>query len=788
MLFPDTSHPALAAPAFLWLLAASGVALAGMVIACKIIIRKERSGHVRRAREKHEEYERALELKDREIAEGGRRLAESSVQMKMKKLELMKVLDTVGDATRLKSDFLATMSHEIRTPMNGIIGITELLLESGLTERQKTYTQSIMHSAEALLTIINDILDFSKIEAGRLDLELIPFSLHDIFDDVTELLAIKARSKDIELIVRFAPGTPDSLMGDPVRIRQIITNLTDNAIKFTEKGSVLVTVRPHDDTAMPGKTWIKVSVRDTGIGISKKAQANLFQKFSQVDASTTRQFGGTGLGLAICKQLTALMGGKIGVTSEEGEGSTFWFTMELALADSPVGNIGSTDISILRDVRALIVDDLDDNITLVREQLEAAGMECLSCNDSTKALGALIRAKEQGAPVQIALIDLAMPRMNGEMLARQIKTMDSHVQDTAIIILTSAGGQGLASRFAEIPVSAYLSKPIHSRALIDTVAHVWQAWQNGVRDGLVSAETIRTEIRAEDNVFFEGARILVVDDNSVNQAVAERLLQGLGCRITLAANGREAIELLRTAIFDLVFMDVHMPEMNGLEASRHITDMKHRGVVRDIPVIALTASVAKDELDICLEAGMQDYITKPVRKAELIQRLALWLPHMVTKPTTTLSPADNESREKPVPEKLFDKARVLLAEDNHVNREFAVEVLESLGCEVTTAANGKIAVQKARDGGFDLVLMDIQMPEMDGYEATRQLREMTRNDNIPRCPVIAVTANAMKGDREKCLEAGMDDYLSKPIKKKQLSEMLLRWLPESRRAPPGTGK
>ncbi len=717
----------------------------------------------------------AHDITDRKRAE--KTLAQFAEELERNNTELEAARVAAERANRMKSEFLATMSHEIRTPMNGIIGMTELLLDSKLSPRQHEFAQTVMLSAESLLGIINDILDFSKIEAGKLDIEEIPFSLKDIMEGVTDLMAVKAKEKALELIMRYAPSAGEDFIGDPIRIRQIVTNLMSNAIKFTGAGRILVDVEElgSDD---PERACLLISVEDSGIGIPPHVQKRLFQKFTQADSSTTRKYGGTGLGLAICRELIEMMGGSIQVESEVGKGSIFTFTVTLPRNPKPLEATEDLTLDHVKGLRALVVDDVADNLRIIKEQLEAIGMEVITCMDPWHAPAILEAQKDSGRPVQIALIDYVMPGLNGEELARKIKAPDSTVKDTALIIMTSAGGQGFVRRMASAGLSAYLSKPVYARHLRDTIATVWYAWNNGEREGLITAETLRTRMKVESLTRFEGARILLAEDNRVNQGFAVEILEGLGVAVELAANGAEAVDKAMANRYDLVLMDCQMPVMDGFEATRAIIARAKAGDIAEVPVVALTASDLKGDRELCLEAGMCDYVTKPMRKADLAHVLSKWLPaSLVQQP----APEPEVSVDPSAPR--FSGTRILLVEDNRINREFALEMLHGLEADVQIAENGKIAVEKVRTQAFDIVLMDCQMPEMDGYEATGLIREMAAAGEIGTVPIVALTANAMIGDREKCLSAGMDDFITKPVKKAQLVEAMTKWLPVTRTTP-----
>lgn len=680
---------------------------------------------------------------------------------------LIKAKEEADRTNLLKSEFLANMSHEIRTPMNGIIGMTELLLGTKMTHKQKNYAHTVAKSADSLLNIINDILDFSKIESGKLDLEPIQFDLMTLVEDVAELLAVKAKEKAIELIVRYVPGTPHFLVGDPGRIRQIINNLAGNAIKFTEKGHVLITVEAEESVPEnEHSSTIKISIKDTGIGIPKSAQDLIFDKFSQADNSTTRKFGGTGLGLAISKQLTEMMSGELAVESRSGEGSTFSFTMKLE--NDVDEKIEINAIKNLQGLRALLVDDIAINGELLGEHFHTLGMDSVYCPDPKNAIKILENAALAGQPFQIAIIDYLMPGIDGEQLAKLI-TKNDKIPDLALVMLTSAGGGSISKKLKSAGYHAFLNKPLRANELKVLLSNTWKRYLANDTDELITVENlgvINRENLPYRDIQFDGPTILLAEDNRINQELAMEILVQSGFVVEVASDGQKAVELAAEDRFDLVLMDCEMPEMNGFEATEALSQLIQDNRIKSLPIIALTGNAMKGDRQRCVDAGMQDYVTKPIRKAQLLKTLATWLPDRV--------------KQDVVSEYRFDGNRVLLVEDNRINRALAEEILEDIGFSVSTAENGEIAVQKiTEDKEIDLILMDCQMPVLDGFEATRAIRSLETEKGLERTPIIALTANAMKGDRERCIEVGMDDHVTKPIKREVLQGCISRWITPS---------
>ena len=648
----------------------------------------------------------ATDITERKLAE--EKLRAFAAQVEKQNVELAAALINAEEATRAKSAFLATMSHEIRTPMNGVIGMTSILLDTELTSEQLEYTEIVRKSADSLLGVINDILDFSKIESGKLDLEYLDFDLRTTLEDTADLLALRAADAGLELICQVNSEVPSYLRGDPGRLRQIITNLAGNAIKFTHEGEVVLNASLDSET--DGSVVMRFEVQDTGIGIPESRLAAIFDPFTQVDASTTRKYGGTGLGLAICKQLAELMGGEIGAFSTLGTGTTFWFTASFEKVLSKVSPTAETAERVdITGTKILVVDDNATNRKLMMTLLNSWGCPHETADGGDTGLALLREAAQQGDPFRIALLDQQMPGMDGIELGRRIKE-DPGLQATLMVMVTSIGQRGDAALLEQIGFAGYLPKPVRQSQLRGCIELVLQkAAGNVANTGIVTRYAVAESIK-------HGVRILLAEDNVTNQIVAQKILYKLGYKADVVANGQEAVNALQLIHYDLVLMDCMMPEVDGFEATAMIRNSNSKVLNHAIPIVAMTANAMQGDREHCLDAGMDDYVSKPVSPSALAEVLRKWLPRVAAAAEMQASrgpesePVSGCTEETEAP--VFDRAGMVerMMDDEELMREVATGFLGEIP--------GKIALLKNFLENGDSAGIQFQAHAIKGGAAT----------------------------------------------------------------------
>jgi CheY-like chemotaxis protein/PAS domain-containing protein/HPt (histidine-containing phosphotransfer) domain-containing protein len=702
------------------------------------------------------------EQEDR-AAERTRELAELNSVLNHNQIELLAAREQAEQASQMKSDFLANMSHEIRTPMNAIIGMSHLVLSGELSAKQRDYVEKIQRSSHHLLRLINDILDLSKIEAGKLEVESVEFELSKVLDNVTNLIGEKCTSKQLKLVFDLDSALPDHLIGDPLRLGQILINYVNNAVKFTERGEITVRVRLLEYTQEG--LLARFEVQDTGIGLSAEQISKLFQSFAQGDASTTRKYGGTGLGLAISKELAERMGGQVGVESELGRGSTFWFTAFLERGEG-----GTKELAVPNEMcgkRVLLVDNNPSARLILSKMLRTMGLEVKEAESGMWSLKLVQEALDAGTPFEVVYLDWQMPGMDGFEVARRLALLPNPPRS---VMITGYGHEPLFRDADRKGIDIVLLKPVSVSQLLGATIQALGA-KGAFGNMSLCASGGGTSSLAD----IAGARVLLVDDNDLNQQVGRDLIESVGLSVEIAEDGQMALDLLAKTSYDIVLMDMQMPVMDGVTATHLIRKQAH---LASMPIVAMTANAMSGDRDRCFSAGMNDHLPKPIEPDELFAMLIKWVPvkKNIAPAIANLSSASNLNRVEPDRRlglmNLYG-ARALLVDDDALIQLLVINQLKSLGLVVSVVGNGEQALEMLSLARYDIVLMDIQMPVMNGLLATQLIRTQS---TLASLPVIAMTGNTTTENYKQCVDVGINDFLAKPVDSDDLFAMLLKWV------------